>query len=234
MLVDTPLEEATLCNASSGGNCVGVAMPRGRVDSIPSNSLRISMAVYKRTGSSFWRCEFQYEGRRVQESTGTTDKTEALAYEARRRDELKAGDGQHNREETKVAQVALAPSRRFRRGVAARVNARARIVGRHIGRPVKARFDIDAAGNPRASLEVEIDVEKSCPVHQVLAVLREQETQGDHPVYIVSIGALHEASETLSAPLIEAIRAFQAGALESAKLRGLAKNRRHLGPPALD
>lgn len=46
------------------------------------------MTVYKRRGSSIWHCEFIYKGQRVRESTGTTDRAEADAYEQRRREEV--------------------------------------------------------------------------------------------------------------------------------------------------
>jgi hypothetical protein len=50
------------------------------------------MAVYrpKRNGvaSKYYICEFVYQGKRFQESTGATKKTVALEYEKRRKAEL--------------------------------------------------------------------------------------------------------------------------------------------------
>ena len=55
-------------------------------------ALRYYLAVYKprRKGveSKFYVCEFVYQGRRFQESTGATSKTVAKEYEKRRRSEL--------------------------------------------------------------------------------------------------------------------------------------------------
>ena len=50
------------------------------------------MAVYKRKRkgktSKFYICEFVYQGKRFQESTGATSKTVAKEYEKRRRAEM--------------------------------------------------------------------------------------------------------------------------------------------------
>src|ERR1051325_6322684 len=50
------------------------------------------MAVYRPTrkgqGSKFYVCEFVYQGKRFQESTGATSKTVAKEYEKRRRAEM--------------------------------------------------------------------------------------------------------------------------------------------------
>ena len=47
------------------------------------------MTVFKRPGSNIYRMEFVYKGERYQESTGTTNKAEANAYEVKRRQEVK-------------------------------------------------------------------------------------------------------------------------------------------------
>jgi len=47
------------------------------------------MTVFKRPGSNLYRMEFVYKGERYQESTGTTNKAEANAYEVKRRQEVK-------------------------------------------------------------------------------------------------------------------------------------------------
>lgn len=125
----------------------------------------------------------------------------------------------------------------FRPGVTARVSARARIVGRHIGLPVRARFDSDADGNPRAFFEAEVGAEKGAPVRYVLAFLQGLPcVTGDdqEPLYVVTAGDFAEASAGAPLPLLEAVRVFQAGALRSAKSLGLARTRRRLGPPAPD
>jgi hypothetical protein len=50
------------------------------------------MAVYKPTrkgeASKFYVCEFVYQGKRFQESTGATSKTVAKEYEKRRKAEM--------------------------------------------------------------------------------------------------------------------------------------------------
>ena len=50
------------------------------------------MAVYKPTrkgdSSKFYVCEFVYQGKRFQESTGATSKTVAKEYEKRRKAEM--------------------------------------------------------------------------------------------------------------------------------------------------
>lgn len=47
------------------------------------------MSLFKRPGSSVYHCEFEFKGIRYRESTGATTKTEAQAYEVKRRAEVK-------------------------------------------------------------------------------------------------------------------------------------------------
>jgi len=113
----------------------------------------------------------------------------------------------------------------FRPGVAAKISARARIVGGHIGYPVKARFDRNGAGAPRAFLAAEVGAVRGMTVRYVLAVLQEHpgHTDDREPSYVVHAGPANEAWATTPLPLADAIRAFQAGAVKSARLWGLAK-----------
>ena len=47
------------------------------------------MTVYKRPNSIYYQCEFEYKGKRYRESTETTSKVDAQAYEVRRRKEVR-------------------------------------------------------------------------------------------------------------------------------------------------
>lgn len=46
--------------------------------------------LYKRKGARNWTCEFTYKGREVKQTTGTSSKAEAMAWEVAKRRELKA------------------------------------------------------------------------------------------------------------------------------------------------
>lgn len=114
----------------------------------------------------------------------------------------------------------------FRPGVAAKISARARIVGGHIGYPVKARFDKNGAGAPRAFLAAEVGSVRGMTVRYVLAVLQEHSGHIAHdrePSYVVHAGPANDTWAATPLPLADAIRAFQAGAVKSARLWGLAK-----------